>query len=84
MDDLSFHVKLSVVHDVNASTRELNDDLKTINKRVFQWKMSFNPEPSKQAKEVIFSRNIKKLPHPSLVFNSNNVLKVSPQKHLGV
>ena len=44
----------------------------------------FNPDPSKQAQEVIFSRKIKKLPHPSLVFNNNNVLQTSFQKHLGV
>ena len=60
-DDLSSNVKLfaddkslfSVVHDVNASARGLNDD------RAFQRKMSFNPEPSKEAQEVIFSRKIK-------------------------
>ena len=46
--------------------------------------MSFDPDPSKQAQEVIFSRKINKLPHPSLVFNSNNVLQTSSQKHLGV
>ena len=82
-DDLSSNVKLfaddtslfSVVHDVNASARELNNDLKKINKWAFQWKMSFNPDPRKQDQEVIFSRKIKKLPRPSLVFNNNNVLQ---------
>ena len=49
-----------------------------------QWKMSFNPDPSKQAQKIIFSRKIKKLSHPSLVFNNNNVLQASSQKHLGV
>ena len=78
-DDTSL---FSVVHDVNASARELNDDLKKINKWAFQWKMSFNPGPSKQAQEVIFSRKIRK--HPSLVFDNNNVLQTSSQKHLGV
>ena len=63
---------------------KLNDDLKKINKTVFQWKMSFNQDPSKQAQEVIFSCKIKKLPHPFLVFNNNNVLLTSSQKHLGV
>ena len=91
-DDLSSNVKLladdtslfSVVHVVNVSARELNDDLKKINKWAFQWKMSFNPDPSKQAIEVIFCRKIKNLLHPSLVFNNNNVLQTSSQKHLGV
>ena len=38
-DDTSLFL---VVHDVNASPKELNDDLKKINKWVFYWKMSFN------------------------------------------
>ena len=63
---------------------ELNDDLKKINKWAFEWKMSFNPDKSKHAQEVIFSRKIKKLPHPSLVFSNNNVLQASSQKHLDV
>ena len=80
-DDTSL---FSVVHDVNASARELNDDLKNINKWAFQWKMSFNPGPSKQVGEVIFSRKIKKLLNPSLVYNNNNVLQTSSQNILGV
>ena len=84
-DDLSSNVKLfadnrslfSVVHDVNASARELKDGMKKIIKWVFQWKMSFTPETSKQAQEVIFSSKTEKLPHPSLVFNNYNILQAS-------
>ena len=90
-DDLSFNVKpfaddtslFPVVHNVDASAGELNDDLKKINTWAFQWKMRFKPDPSKQAQEVIFNHQIKKLPYPSLVFN-NHVLQTSSQKHLGV
>ena len=57
--------------------------MKKINKWAFQWELSFNPDLSKQAQEVIFIGKIKKLPHPSLVFNNNDVLQTS-QKHLGV
>ena len=74
----------SVVYDLSASARELNDDLKKINKWAFQWKMSFNPDTSKQAQEDIFIRKIKKLPHPSWIFNNNNALQTSSQKHLRV
>ena len=35
--------------------------------------MSFNPDPSKQAQEVIFSRKLNKDYHPPLAFNNNNV-----------
>ena len=46
--------------------------------------MGFNPEPSKQTQEVMFSRKIKKLSHSSLIFSNNNVLQASSQKLLGV
>ena len=46
--------------------------------------MSFNPDISKQAQEVIFSRKLKKTPHPPLMFNCNQVNKASSQKHLGI
>ena len=46
--------------------------------------MSFNPDPSKQAQEIIFSRKTKKICHPSLRFN-NSIVSQSPyQKHLGI
>ena len=46
--------------------------------------MSFNPDPSKQAQEVIFSRKTKKEYQPPLAFNNNNVSEINSQKHLGV
>ena len=48
----------------------------------FQWKMSFNPDVNKQAREVIFSRKIKSNIHPSLDFNNNVVSQVNSQKQL--
>ena len=45
----------SVIYDVNSSQIDLNEDLDKINNWVYQWKMSFNPDPSKKAQEVIFS-----------------------------
>ena len=46
--------------------------------------MSFNPDPCKQAQEVILSRKLKRSSHPPLVFNNNNVSQTFSQKHLGV
>ena len=40
--------------------------------------------PTKQAREVILSRETKEIYHPPLVFNNTNVSLASPQKHLGV
>ena len=44
----------------------------------------FNPDPKKQAEEVIFSRKITKIDHPPLYFSENLVKSSSTQKHLGM
>ena len=49
-----------VVHNAYTTAKELNNDLVKISRWAYQWKMSFNPDPSKQAQEVIFSRKTKK------------------------
>ena len=46
--------------------------------------MSFNPDPSKQAQEAIFSRKTKKEYHLPVAFNDNNVSETNSQKHLSV
>ena len=69
---------------INISANELNNDLKRVSNWAFQWKMSFNPGPSKQAQEVIFSQKLKKATHPPLVFNNANVSQRKSQKHLGI
>ena len=46
--------------------------------------MTFNPDRSKQAQEVVFSRKLKKATDPPLFFNNNNVSQVNFQTHLGV
>ena len=80
-DDTSL---FSVTHDITTSENELNNDLKKISDWAFQWKMSFKTDPSKQAQEVIFSRKLKNVSHPSLVFNNVNVSSCKSQKHLGI
>ena len=52
-DDTSL---LSVVRDITLSAKNLNDDLKKINKWALQWKMNFNPDPNKQAHEGFFQK----------------------------
>ena len=91
-DDLSTNARLfaddtslfSVVRDINTSAAHLNNDLRKISNWAFKWKMSFNPDPSKQAQEVIFSRKHQKISHPSIYFNNNPIESVSSQKHLGM
>ena len=45
--------------------------------------MIFNPDPSKQVQEAIFSRKIQKSCHPSIYFNNKSLKQVPYQKHLG-
>ena len=45
-DDTSL---FSVIFDKDLSTKKLNDDLNRINNWAFEWKLSFNPNPNKQA-----------------------------------
>ena len=45
--------------------------------------MAFNPEPTKQAVEVLFSQHKRDTNHPPLFFNGAMVLKVDAHKHLG-
>ena len=43
----------SVVDNINVSTTNLNSNLSKINAWANHWKMTFNPDPNKQAQEVI-------------------------------
>ena len=46
--------------------------------------MSFNPDPSKQAQEIIFSRKLENILHPPLVCNDANVSSCKSKKYLGI
>ena len=60
----------SLVHDPNKSSAKLGRDLERIARWEHQWKISFNPDPSKQAVEVHFSRKINSLDKPPVYFNN--------------
>ena len=46
--------------------------------------MSFNPDPTKQAVQVVFSRKSKQIDHPKIYFNDVEVQTVNDHKHLGL
>ena len=56
-DDTSLFL---VVQDITLYAKNLNDDLKKMNKWAFRWKIN------KQVQEVIVSRKLSKPNHPSL------------------
>ena len=59
---------LMMMHNIDSPAAELNNDLAKISYRVQKWKMSFNPDHSKQCQEVTFSRKVNKVSHPPLTF----------------
>ena len=73
-----------IVQNVNNSSDHLNSDLRKISNWAFQWKISFNPGPNKQAQEVIFSGRIQERYHPSIYFNNKSIKQVPCQKYLGI
>ena len=80
-DDTSlFHV----VTDADISADVLNHDLRAIENWAFQWKMSFNPDPTKQAEQVIFSSKSIRAVHPPIYFNNSAVVTVPHHKHIGL
>ena len=63
----------SIVKDPVISGDDLNHDLDIIHQWAHQWKMEFNPDPTKQATEVLFSCKKVSPNHPQLIFNGTVV-----------
>ena len=66
----------SVVQNINSAANNLNSYLMEIRDRAFQWKISFNSDPKRQAQDF------NKMDHPPLYFNQNLVELLSTQKYL--
>ena len=67
MKILSDDASLStIIKDKNESANTLNNDLMLISKSAYDWKMLFNPDPSKPVQEVIFSRKKQVQIHPTI------------------
>ena len=66
------------------SVNDLNRELDVIRPWANQWKLEFNPDPTEQATEVLFSCKKYSLNHPQIMFNGIAVAKMNDQKHLGL
>ena len=80
-DDTSL---FTVVEDSNTAASDMNHDLDLISQWAHAWRMTFNPDPQKQAVELTFSRKKIETDHPMILFNDIPVKKVSEHKHLGI
>ena len=74
----------SIITSPAISSPNLNKDLHKITQWAYQWKMSVNPDITKQAKEIIFSQKKNHISHPSLYFNIGQMQQKSVQKNLGL
>ena len=59
----------SVIHDIDASSATLNNDLVKIQ----ELEISFNPDRKKQTQEVMFSRKLRKGFHPMVLYHSCHI-----------
>ncbi len=88
--DLKFNVKLfaddtslfTIVGEPNVAAEDVNHDLELINQWAHDWGMSFNPDPQKQAAELLFSKKRQEIDHPVILFNNIPVKKVIEHKHV--
>ena len=80
-DDTSL---FTAVQDPNLAASDMNHDLDHIALWAHDWRMSFNPNPRKQAVELIFSKKKSKTNHPMILFNASPVSTVDQHKHLGI
>ena len=72
----------SAVHNLTLTASFLNHDLDLFSQWAHQWKMVFNPEPSKQTVEILFFQKKIKATHPPLIFKGTIVNRVNDYKHL--
>ena len=90
--DLKCNVKLfaddtslfTVVQELNAAAEDMNQYLELISRWAHDWRMSFNPDPQKQAVELLLSKKKNEVDHPVILFNKIPVKKVEEHKHLGI
>ncbi len=93
-DDLKCNVKLypddtslfTIVHDAKEAADNLDYDIERIKDKLLGSSMEdvFNPDPTKQAVEVTFSKKRTPTVHPPIYFNNIQVANVPEQKHLGL
>ena len=78
-DDITL---FTTVYDTHKAAADLNHDVILVNIWARKWRMSFNPDITKQAVEVTFSRKRYSSHHPSIFFNDTLVKKVQEQNTL--
>ena len=77
-DDTALFLKMKLFLILNSN------DLNKISKWAFEWKMLFNPDPSKRATVTCFPHKLDNENYSLLLFNDTKVQLDTSQKHLGL
>ena len=64
-DDTSL---FTIVHEPNLASEEMNHDLPLISQWAHDWRMSFNPDPQKQAIELLFTKKRHQADHSVILY----------------
>ena len=78
-NEFKYSVKLStddIVKHKNESANSLTNNLLLISKWAYNWKIVFNPDPSKLAQEVLFSRKTKIQIHRTIIETYESILRL--------
>ena len=78
-NEFKYSVKLStddIVKHKNESANSLTNKLLLISKWAYNWKIVFNPDPSKLAQEVLFSRKTKIQIHRTIIETYESILRL--------
>ena len=74
----------TVVEDSITAANDMSHGLDLISQWAYAWRMSFNPDPQKQAVELTFSRKKTEIDHPAIFFNNKPEKKLSVHNHIGI
>ena len=70
------HPRILFLNTKRNPANNLNIELKLIHKWAFQWKTSYDPEPTKKVQEAILSEKTTKKTRPKMFFNKFRSVKL--------
>ena len=60
----------TIALETNEAAEHMNHDLQLVTQWANDWRTSFNPDPQKQAVELLFSKKRNEIDHPVILFNN--------------
>ena len=83
-NELKYSAKLFAYRNSLFTIVKDKNESANISKWAYNWKMLFNPDPSKPAQKMLFSRKKKIQIYPTISLNNIQVERASHDKHLSI